>query len=124
MENTERIEKALNILRKKIGKVEVDEKDKEISLGGPVGDMWITLSESAIYTPAVKKPKIFWGITLWQDEVEPKKVEPKGRLYVSLNHHRLDVYIDYDVYKDLYETAKAIKQAKFDARLTKLSVDE
>lgn len=124
MDNTERIEKALNILRKKIGNVVVDENRNEISLGGPVGDMWITLNPSVIYTPAVKKPKIFWGITLWEYEVEPKKVEPKGRLYVSLNNHRLDVYIDYDVYKELYETAKTLKQANFDARLTKLSVDE
>lgn len=124
MENKERIEKALSILRKKIGKVDIDRRTNEISLGGPVGDMWITLSETVVHTPAVKKPKIFWGITLWEDEVEPRKAEPKGRLYVSLNNNSFDEYVDYDVYKELYNTAKAIKQAKFDARLTKISADE
>lgn len=123
MDSKDRIDKGISILSKNISKLKVDEKDKSITFGSPVQDIWITLRETSVWTPAVIKQKIFWGITLWEDEITPAKKELKGSLYVNIDDYSFSEYIDYKQFENIFNSAKRFKERSFDAKLNKYSKD-
>jgi len=124
MDKKEQIGKALTILSKNIPKLKIDNNDKSITFGNPFKDIWITLRETTVYTPAVVETKTFLGFKLWDEVVAPKKSELKGSLYVNIGDYSFSDYIDYRQFESIFNTASRLKEARFNDKLNKYSNDK
>lgn len=124
MDNTVRINNALKVLNQKFNKIRIDEDDRKLSLGGPVGDMWITLSESTYWTEPEYAPLYFFWFNVGKKIVVPAEKKLRARLFVALDSAYLDEYIDHERFIELFERVRTDKQNKFDAKLSKLSKEK